>query len=178
MVRQSSYRRAVTLLEVLLVITIIVAISAVAYPSLHAMYMDARVKSAADQVREDWTEARAHAIEGGMAHRFAVQPGTGLYRVAPDAEEFWDGSTDASEDGTPVYIKEGELPKGILFNVPDDFGSESNGWVTIVVFNPDGTCPEDREIALKEDDDTSSLVVRVRAMTGAITVRKEGSGNQ
>lgn len=172
MVRQ-MHRRGVTLLEVLLVMVILIALGAVAYPTMHSMYMDARVRAAADQVREEWTEARAWAIENGQGYRFAVQPGTGMYRVAPDAEEFWDGSTESNDDGTPVHIKEGELSHGILFNVGDDMGTESNGWVTIVVFNPDGSCQEDREIALKEDDDTTSMVVRVRAMTGSITVRKE-----
>jgi prepilin-type N-terminal cleavage/methylation domain-containing protein len=173
-------RHGVTILELLLVIAILLMLAAMAYPSLSAWYMDTRVKAAADQVREAWTEARAHAIESGQLYRFAVQPGTGLYRVAPDAEEYWDGSASGgtADDGTPIYVREDELSNGIVFNVPADFGAESNGWVTVVVFNPDGSCQEDREIALKDDDDASSFVVRVRAMTGAITVRREAAEGQ
>jgi prepilin-type N-terminal cleavage/methylation domain-containing protein len=174
MIRQ-PHRRGFTLLEVLLVIAILVMLAAVAYPSLKAMYMDARVKAAADQVREEWTEARSHAIEGGMLYRFAVQPGTGKYRVAPDADEYWDGSNSNANDDVATYLREEELPNGIIFNV--ESGAESNGWVTIVVFNPDGSCQDDASIALKENDDFYSFIVHIRAMTGAITVRREAEGN-
>jgi len=168
-----------TLLEILLVITLIILISAVAYPSLSALYMDSRVKAAADQVREEWTEARSHAIEGVIPYRFAIHPGTGKYRVAPDADEFWDGSSTETSDGLAVYIHEGELPNGIVFHVDEGGGMESSdGWVGLVVFNPDGSCQEDYEIALKQDEDTTAFVVRVRAMTGAISVRRQTAEGQ
>jgi Tfp pilus assembly protein FimT len=166
-------RRGLTLLEILLVITLIIMISAVAYPSLSALYMDTRVKAAADQVREEWTVARSHAIEGGMHYRFAVQSGTGKYRVAPDADEYWEGSNPESSDGIAIYTQEGELPNGILFNIEDGGESSAEGWVKLVVFNPDGSCQEDYEIVLKQDEDTTAFVVRVRAMTGAISVRRQ-----
>jgi prepilin-type N-terminal cleavage/methylation domain-containing protein len=169
-------RPGLTLLEVLLVMAILVLLAAVAYPTLSAMYGDVRVKAAADQVRGSWTEARANAIEDGRAYRFSVEPGTGKYRVAPDDPSFWDGSGgQADENAAPPHIEEGELPKGILFETPSDLPVEGN-WSTVAVFNPDGTCEHDIEIALKEDDDSTPVVVRVRGMTGAITVRKKSEG--
>ena len=49
----------------------------------------------------------------------------------------------------------------------------------MVLFNPDGGCTQDVEVTLKEDEDGTPIVVRVRAMTGAVTVRKKspGTGN-
>src|SRR5262245_5855741 len=166
-------RPGVTLIEVLLVMAIILALMAIAYPTLSAMYGDVRVKAAADQVRGAWTEARARAIEDGRAYRFAVEPGTGKFRVAPDAAAFWDGSGGGStdEDAAP-HVQEDQLPSGIVFDVPQDL-PEDGGWTIVAVFNPDGSCQADVEITLKEDDDSAPIVVHVRAMTGAITVRKK-----
>src|SRR5215212_4326353 len=97
-------RPGVTLIEMLLVVAILIALAAVAYPTLSAMYGDVKVKAAADDVRAAWTEARAHAIEDGRPYRFAVEPGTGKFKVAPDADGFWDGSGGAAGDG------DGEAP--------------------------------------------------------------------
>jgi Tfp pilus assembly protein FimT len=168
-------RTGLTLLEVLLVVAIIVAFGAIAFPTMRAMYGDVRVKAAADQVQGAWTEARANAIEGGRAYRFSVQPGTGQFRVAPDSPDFWDGSggSQSQESDLPPHIEEGTLSGGIVFNVPDGLPT-SGEWTTVAVFNPDGTCQTDTEITLKEaDDDGTPIVIRVRAMTGAITVRKK-----
>ncbi len=42
------------------------------------------------------------------------------------------------------------------------------------MFNPDGSCSADIDITLKDDDDSTPVIVRIRAMTGAVTVRKRG----
>src|SRR5829696_2345444 len=61
MVRRPRRRPGVTLIEVLLVMALILALGAIAYPTLSAMYGDVRVKAAADDVRAALTEARAQA---------------------------------------------------------------------------------------------------------------------
>jgi prepilin-type N-terminal cleavage/methylation domain-containing protein len=172
-------RPGVTLIEMLLVVAILIALSAIAYPTLAAMYGDVKVKAAADDVRGAFTEARAHAIEDGRPYRFAVQPGTGKFKVAPDADGFWDGSGGTTDDGeNPPYTQEGELPSGIKFDVPADLPT-SGEWSTVVVFNPDGGCSHDVEVALKEDDEEAAqVVVRARAMTGAVTVRRKSAGDR
>ena len=166
-------RSGFTLLELMLVIAIISILLAVSYPTLDGMYQDVKVKAAADQVREAWVEARARAIEDGRAYRFGVQQGTGRFRVAPD-NSFQDGS-GAGENDAPPFVHESELAGSITFDVPGDATSEA-GWETVAVFSPDGSCSHDIEITLKGADDAAGLVVRVRAMTGAITVRPTRSG--
>jgi Tfp pilus assembly protein FimT len=171
-------RPGVTLIEVLLVVALIIALGAVAYPTLSAMYGDVRVKAAADDVRAALAEGRAQAIEDGRAYRFSVEPGTGKFRLAPDAGEFWDDSGGSSDpDAPPPHIQDGTLPNGITFEVGGDSPSDG-AWTTVVVFNPDGTCSHDVEVTLKEDDDSTPVVVRVRAMTGAVSVRKKSSGDR
>ena len=172
-------RPGVTLIEMLLVVAILIVLSAIAYPTLAAMYGDVKVKAAADDVRGAWTEARAHAIEDGRPYRFSVQPGTGRFKVAPDADGFWDGTGGTTDEGeNPPFTQEGELPNGILFDVPPDLPTAGE-WATVVVFNPDGGCSADVEVALKEDDeDGSPVVVRARAMTGAVSVRRKSAGDR
>jgi prepilin-type N-terminal cleavage/methylation domain-containing protein len=173
-------RPGVTLIEMLLVVAILIALAAIAYPTLSAMYGDVKVKAAADEVRAAWTEARAHAIEDGRPYRFAVEPGTGKFKVAPDADGFWDGSggTSGDEGENPPFTQEGDLPNGIQFDVSADLPT-TGGWATVVVFNPDGGCSHDVEVALKEDDEEGApVVVKARAMTGAVTVRRKSAGDR
>ena len=178
MTRRPTHRPGLTLIEVLLVIAVIIALGAVAFPTMAAMYGDVKLKAGADDVRAAWTEARSHAIEDGRAYRFSVQPGTGKYRVAPDADGFWDGGGGGDESDAPPYTFEGNLPNGIVFQVNGEL-PESAGWTTVVVFNPHGRCSADVEITLKEaDDDGTPIVVKVRAMTGAVSVRKQPAGDR
>ncbi len=169
-------RPGFTLLEILLVMAILVALAAIAFPTMSAMYGDIRVKAGADDVRGAWTECRAYAIDEGRPYRFAVQPNTGKFRLAPHSDEFWGGGSGpasmGSEDAAlPPHISEGELPKDITFDVPDGFGETTpDGWSSIAVFLPDGSAEADREVTLKADD-VRPVVIRVRAMTGAISVR-------
>jgi prepilin-type N-terminal cleavage/methylation domain-containing protein len=168
-------RRGLTLIEVLLVMAILITLAAVAFPTLEGMYGDVKVKAAADQVRGSWTEARTRAIEDGRPYRFAVEPGTGRFRVAPDAPEFWDGSNgggQTDENAPPPHIEEGTLTGPIIFEVPDSLPKEGE-WTIVAVFNPNGSCQSDVEITLADNDGSTPVVVRVRAMTGAISVKKQ-----
>lgn len=168
-------RPGLTLVEVLLVVVVLIALAAVAYPTMSAMYGDVKLKAAADDVRAAWADARSHAIEDGRPYRFAVQPGTGQYRVAPDAPSYWDGSGgDAGENSAPAFLNEAGLPNGIVFELGGE-APTGGDWAEVVVFNPDGGCERDVEIALRENDDSSRLLVRVRAMTGAVSIRKQSA---
>jgi prepilin-type N-terminal cleavage/methylation domain-containing protein len=171
-------RPGLTLIELLLVVAVLVTLAAVAFPTLSSFWGDVKVKAAADNVREAWADARAHAIEEARGYRFAVQPGTGKFRIAPDADNFWDGSdTSGNDSDAPPFMREGSLPNGITFDASGDL-PQSGSWSTVVVFNPDGGCNADVEILLREDDDTTPIAVRVRAMTGAVTARKKSTQGQ
>src|SRR5262245_11888443 len=99
--RTHASRTGFTLLEVLLVMAILVILVSVALPSLTAMYGEGRVRGAADEVRGVWAEARSRSIDNGVPFRFAVGLGGESYRIAPDTNEYWDGSSnnEESDDG-------------------------------------------------------------------------------
>src|SRR6516164_8495476 len=95
-------RSGFTLFELVLVMVLLVIVGALSYPSLSSMYGGFKVTAAADEVRSAWAQARAHAINEGTPYRFAVVPGKGNYRIAPDVESYWagQGGQQAPEDPT------------------------------------------------------------------------------
>src|SRR3954465_12191015 len=115
-------RRGFTILETMLVLSLIVVVAAIAIPSIDSMYSGVKLTSAADAVRSQWAEARARAAEDGVAYRFSVVPQTGKFKVAPDRE---DEPTGDVADAPLVH--EGELPGGVLFADASDMNGESDG---------------------------------------------------
>jgi prepilin-type N-terminal cleavage/methylation domain-containing protein len=178
-------RRAFTLLEMVLVCAIMVIFAAISYPAIEAMYAGARLEGASDAVRAAWAEAQAHAVNESRAYRFAVVPGKGNYRVAPDSAEFWsgDGGRANFDPDNPAYVLESSLPKGMVFpdeggNVPNvsvndsslpDDGVPVGQWVTWVTFLPTGTAEDDAEVVLQYPG-TRPITLRLRGLTGTTTV--------
>lgn len=179
-------RRAFTILEVTLVVVILVMIAGLAYPSIEAMYADVPLHAAVDMVRARWAEARSHAIEDQRPYRFAVIPGTGDMRVAPDSPEFWggggSGETAPDESESPPFVAEDNLQGGVRFadasgSDSGDAGSGGGSWATVVTFDSDGTVREDVEMVL-QGRATRALVLRLRAMNGAVSVQPLNTGTQ
>jgi prepilin-type N-terminal cleavage/methylation domain-containing protein len=101
-------RRAVTLMELILVMALMVIIAAIGYPTIDAMYVGVKVEGASDSVRGAWSEAQAHAVNEGRPYRFSVIPGKGNFRVAPDGSDYWSGGNLPAPDdpeNPPVVIQ-------------------------------------------------------------------------
>jgi prepilin-type N-terminal cleavage/methylation domain-containing protein len=182
-------RRGYTLLEIILVCALIAIIAALSYPSVESMYGAYKVQAAADGVKAAWANARLHALEEARAYRFSVIPGKGNFRVAPDSPEFWSGSVDR-DPNNPAYILEDALPSKVRFafqgNGADGPAGDSeepgkvdpSQYVTVAVFNTDGTADEDCEIAFHYGSGRP-MVMRLRAITGLGMVKPnkpEGNG--
>jgi prepilin-type N-terminal cleavage/methylation domain-containing protein len=180
-------RRGYTLIEVVLVMALMVILAAIGYPSIESMYTSVKVDGAADSVRAAWAEAQAHAVKEGRPYRFAVVPGKGNYRVAPDSSDYWNGGVPKEpEDGQdPPIVLTGSLPKGIAFTegsgpppadedtaLPDNAVSSSE-WVSTAVFLSDGTAQDDVDIHLQLEG-ARPMVIHLRSMTGVVTVERGG----
>lgn len=183
-------RKAFTLLEVLLTMAVIAVVLAVTYPSLDAMYGGFKIQAATDTVRAAWAEARSHAINEGRAYRFSISPGTGKFRLAPDAASSWSGGNapaGADDPANPALVLEDTVPDGVRLSLPNNApaqpeseggttamspagGGDASGWTTCVVFMPDGTCHDDAEVVF-EVSGARSLSVKIRGLTASVTVR-------
>jgi Tfp pilus assembly protein FimT len=160
------------LLEMLLVLTLLVMFAALAYPSIDGMYSGVKLRAAADGVRGALMQARAHAIDETTSYRFAVIPGAGKYRVAPDSPAYWGGgeAPAPADANNPPLVLEGELPRGIPFVLGDaGAASDAGSWTPVVTFLPTGEATSDAEITLRAGS-IRPLVVRVRAFTGTVNV--------
>src|SRR5262245_17202923 len=104
-------------MELVIVLAVLVMLATLVYPSIDAMYGDYRVTAATDIIRSSWAMARARAIDDGQAYRFAIVPGRGNFRVAPDNSAFWGGGDmpSSADPGTAPLVLEDALPKGVRF---------------------------------------------------------------
>ena len=184
-------RRGYTLLELLLVLTILVILAAVAYPSIDGMFRHERLQAAADSVRAAMVQARAHAMEEARPYRFAVIPGRRNFRVAPDSPDYWSGGetpTPTDPNNLPLVLED-KLPRGVPFALgeagtaaPPESGAsgdndqaDPSAYVPVAIFLPDGSASEDKVIALQVNGGLG-MTIRLRALTGSVTVRQERRG--
>src|SRR5690348_15415484 len=79
--RLPSTRSGFTLLELLLVLALIAAISAMVWPLLAGPLATQRLKRAAEQVRTQLIKARTQAINTGETFGVTYQPGKNLLRI-------------------------------------------------------------------------------------------------
>src|SRR5262245_50934499 len=100
--RSSSSRRAFTLLEVMLVMGILVAVAAIAWPSITRAYESVRLRKAADQVQAGLARARVEAMSSGVTQVFRFEPNSPRYTITPyqdDSVSSLDAAADTSSAG-------------------------------------------------------------------------------
>lgn len=72
-----------TLLEILLVLAVVVAISALVIPKLAGPLANHQLRRSADLIRTDWAKARLTAMKTGRIQVFRYQVGNGQYAIEP-----------------------------------------------------------------------------------------------
>jgi len=163
-----KHRSAYTLLEMVLVLSLLVVLAAMAYPVIESMQAGPRLTAATDLIRTKLNDCRAHAIEDRRPYRFAVRDGTGDFKIAPDTTDFWDdglGGASADPDDS-AWVIESSLPEKVAFSAPNS-GSNSD-WRPLVTFLADGTAKDDVEVTLQTRG-APATTIRLRATTGAVT---------
>lgn len=80
-------RSAFTLLELLLALSLLVAVAAITWPALDRPLASQRLRRAAEQVRTQWIKARTKAINTGETFSFQYQPDTARFRVECHSQE-------------------------------------------------------------------------------------------
>jgi prepilin-type N-terminal cleavage/methylation domain-containing protein len=167
-------RTGFTLLEVVVVLTIILILGAVVAPSLLGFWGENRTKAAVDTVTARLADARGAAIAHARPYRVCLSPDGLQVKVCPDESESAEElTTEAFPD--PV-IQVSSLPQEVTLT-PMNTGTDlpvpaDDGWTTLVTFLPDGTCKEEAsEFQLSEPEGTP-VVVRVRGLTGVWTANR------
>ncbi len=76
-------RGGLTLMEILLVLALLVAISAISLPALKGPMENQRLRASGDIVRVEWSRARVKAMESGRTYVFRHQPELGTFKIEP-----------------------------------------------------------------------------------------------
>jgi prepilin-type N-terminal cleavage/methylation domain-containing protein len=158
-------RRAFTLLELVLVLTVLVIAAAVSWPVFQSWIASHRLQQGVDDVRTLCAMGRAQAMKEGRPYRLTWMAGSNHYRVGPDSP-----TRGAAEPGSgPKLGVDETLPDGVQF---------LNGPAATVLFWPDGTAkivtadgterPE-LDIVLG-DRQGQARALHLRGLTGTTTV--------
>ncbi|MEX0717246.1 MAG: prepilin-type N-terminal cleavage/methylation domain-containing protein [Planctomycetaceae bacterium] len=188
---RSFARSGFTLLELLLVLVILLAITGLVTLNVQGVYQRHRLRDAAETVRKHLATARLRAMDTGVVHFFQFEPGGGGYRVAP-FEPLAAGVDGAMLVPLPELV--GALPETMRFDVPEvienlvmlavlsesGFGNvgvtgeplASNAVAPPILFAPDGTATD--AVLSVVDPQGGRLDISIRGLTGAATIRQPG----
>ena len=144
-----STRTAFTLIELMLVVSLLVIISGFAVMVLQGSLLRSKLTKSIDQVRTDWTEAHRQSVEGGYRIAFTCLIGTNEYRltsvdsVLSSAEQSAEDIGNASESHElPNDVKFASVvacPCNTVGQTTTPISDDEGSWSAPVVFNPDGT---------------------------------------
>jgi prepilin-type N-terminal cleavage/methylation domain-containing protein len=180
--RRARTRQGLTLVEVLLVLSLLVVIGAIAVPLLEGSFSRATLYGAGDLLRGAWSKARLAAMQSGQTHAFRFEPKGSRFQIVAldwlDAPEHSELVLEDPETREPtnefVRLSQDRLPDGIVFFSADVTSSAQtlatlpmtaeSAWSTPILFYPDGTT-SDASVLLANSD---QLVIRVtlRGLTG------------
>jgi prepilin-type N-terminal cleavage/methylation domain-containing protein len=170
-------RTGFTLLEVLVTMALLIILGALIAPSMRAMSGNSKSKAGADVVKARLSEARAAAIGQGRAYRVTLSPDGSQVQVSPEDPQ---QPTTSGNAATPVYVTE-QMPTGVKATpmaTPEEPQptADSDGWLRIVTYLPDGTCREEDAAVEVREGNTKAIVVRIRGLTGATSIDTAAGG--
>lgn len=186
-------RKAFTLLELMLVISILVVMAALATPSIQRTFSRQALQKGADRVRVSMGQARVRAIRTGEEHALFYSPRGSWFNVAPfsafaEQKRLAGRRLQQVSEGTVSNFEEDLLPRGIRFFSGQTLvdsrsaavladGADSDEAVAMILFYPDGTSQDAR--LLFENEEHLLVQLELRGLTGlARTVRVENPENQ
>lgn len=187
---RTRQRHAVTLLELVLVLAVMVAAGALVLPALRGPMEDQRLRKAADLILAQWIQARLAAMTTGQMQVFRYQSGTDQYEVQAwysegdvlelpaDEPEATGNNRDPRDLQRPslLGITGSRLPDGVTFLFGETHtdtrvlqtGIESatalgHSADPPIVFYPDGTATDARLILSNE---RFHVELSLRGLTG------------
>ena len=178
-------RPALTLVEVILVLSLLVIIGAVSAPLLSGSMSRARLQHSGELVRAAWAKSRLAAVRSGDTYVFRYEPQGSRYQIDRLSSLTAPGSTtavaplieqaDEIEDVDIFRQSHSTLPQGIVFAsgevaaVPQlaaaaAAAASEGGWSEPILFYADGSTSD--AVVLLANDQQVSLRVTLRGLTG------------
>lgn len=180
-------RYGFSLLELLLVMSILLVVAAFAIPTVQRTFSRNAIEKATGLVRASMGKARVKAIKTGEIHAFFYLPGFSWMGVAPFAnitEQVNNAAREAQESKERIpgnVFSENLLPRGVYFAageavadaraaqaVADNGANASN--VKLILFYPDGTTQDARLYLQNDKGDLRQI--ELRGLTGSATSSK------
>ncbi|MEZ6059056.1 MAG: prepilin-type N-terminal cleavage/methylation domain-containing protein [Planctomycetaceae bacterium] len=188
-------RSGFSLMELMIVLGLLVAVAAIATPTLLSEMRNNRVYDAGETVREVLAESRRLAIDSGIDYQFRYEPNGQHFIVVPTEIEPKDSNSLIGEQSTSTYVRlTGDLGSGFRIRAMDDtqdtaerlgpewFGNVQDGallaqksWSTARLFRFDGTS-DDFKFRVT-DDAERTVEISVRGLTGAVRLSQVYQGS-
>ena len=188
-------RSAFTLLEIVIVLSIVSTIAALAWPVTMRWIADRSVHESAVVVRSSLVKARMWAIDRSVTYQFRFEPNGRNFIVLPFELEYAPSNQVASPTSASPYTAAnamaGELPEGVSFQLlnatasveqlsPELLSSLKNAaelsqlrWSAPLLFHSDGTALTDATVRIG-DKAENEYHITIRSLTGMPTL-KEGA---
>jgi prepilin-type N-terminal cleavage/methylation domain-containing protein len=174
-------RRGLTLIEVLLVLSLLVVIGAIALPMLEGSFSRAALHGAGDLLRGAWAKARLAAMQSGQTHVFRFEPLGSRFQIvalnsmgAPENELTLEDPETKEPTSEFVRLSQNRLPDGIIFTSGNIASSAKtlatlpmaaeSAWSQPILFHPDGTT-SDATLLLANEYEVA-IRVTLRGLTG------------
>ncbi len=190
-----SLRRAVTLIEVMLVLAILTSLSALAYPSVAMMLEQLAMDEAVSPVRIHLAGTRVRALDTGVTWQFRFEPGGRRYVAVPYEFDEIEGDEQQQQSQLEMLPRvSGQLPEGFSFVSADlaTSGTEAldeqavaglidqsqvleASWSPPLLFFSDGTSRTASFDIVNEQNQSRRL--SIRSLTGSVTLRDPNGGS-
>ena len=188
-------RSGFTLFELMVVLGLLVAISAIVTPTLVSEMRNNRVYESGEAVREVLAESRRLAIDSGIDYQFRYEPNGRSFIVLPTELEPSDANSLMGQQNTATYMRlSGELSDGFQIRAmdgaqdtverlgPEWFGNMPDGsllaqksWSAARLFYFDGTTDDFRFRIT--DSEQRTVEISIRGMTGSVRLSQVYQGS-
>lgn len=190
--RNPHPRSAVTLIELMLVLVLLVIIASLSIPVLQGSLTQAKLENGAELLRSAWTRARLAATESGDTKVFRFEQNGSRFQVIslgelglPEQATIQPDETGEREAVDVLRLDEARLPDGVLFASADISASAQVSaltggvaagtvWSAPIVFRPDGTTSD--AVVVLTNDTQQTIRVILRGLTGVSRIAEEEAG--
>jgi type II secretory pathway pseudopilin PulG len=186
-------RPALTLVEVMLVLALLVVVGAVTAPIMAGSIDRARLIHGGDLLRAAWSKARLSAMQAGETYAFRFEPKGSRFQIALVSAISAAGANDVNSfpaeptsgddysDSDVLRLSRDRLPEGVIFDSAQLESDSQKGampttgdWSAPILFYADGTTAD--AILLLANSRGLQLRVTLRGITGISSVADAGTG--